>query len=76
MRILKNDTADFSIEIKNLDNLYIAKVTESHIRFVYDGKRYILSKDDSDDEFMTLYKVVFLSRNDFLPESIKSNLLY
>lgn len=56
MRILKNDTADFSIEIKNLDNLYIAKVTESHIRFVYDGKRYILSKDDSDDEFMTLYK--------------------
>ena len=37
MRILKNDTADFSIEIKNLDNLYIAKVTESHIRFVYDG---------------------------------------
>lgn len=58
MRILKNDTADFSIEIKNLDNLYIAKVTESHIRFVYDGKRYILSKDDSDDEFMTLYKVV------------------
>lgn len=54
MRILKNDTADFSIEIKNLDNLYIAKVTESHIRFVYDGKRYILSKDDSDDEFMTL----------------------
>ena len=32
MRILKNDTADFSIEIKNLDNLYIAKVTESHIR--------------------------------------------
>ena len=58
MRVLKNDTADFSIEIKNLDNLYIAKVTESHIRFVYDGKRYILSKDDSDDEFMTLYKVV------------------
>lgn len=58
MRILKNDTADFSIEIKNLDNLYIAKVTESHIRFVYDGKRYILSKDDPDDDFMTLYKVV------------------
>lgn len=58
MRILKNDTADFSIEIKNLDDLYIANVTESHIRFVYDGKRYILSKDDPDDDFITMYKVV------------------
>lgn len=58
MHILKNDTADFSIEIKNLDNFYIAKVTESQIRFVYDGKRYILSKDDPDDDFMTLYKVI------------------
>lgn len=58
MRILKNDTADFSIEIKNIENLYIVKVTKSQIRFVYDGKRYILSKDDPDDDFMTLYKVV------------------
>lgn len=58
MRILENDTADFSIEIKNIENLYIVKVTESQIRFVYDGKRYILSKDDPDDDFMTLYKVV------------------
>ena len=58
MHILKNDTADFSIEIKNIENLYIAKVTESQIRFVYDGKRYILSKDDPDDDFITLYKVV------------------
>lgn len=56
MRILENDTADFSIEIKDLGNLYIAKVTESQIRFVYDGKRYILSKED--DDFITLYKVV------------------
>lgn len=56
MRILKNDTADFSIEIKNLDNLYIAKVTESHIRFVYDGKRYILSKD------FRLYSLISLLR--------------
>jgi len=58
MRILKNDTADFSIEIKDLSNLYIAKVTESQIRFIYDGKRYILSKDDPDDDFITMYKVV------------------
>ena len=58
MRILKNDTADFSIEIKDLSNLYIAKVTKSQIRFIYDGKRYILSKDDPDDDFITMYKVV------------------
>lgn len=58
MRVLKNDTADFSIEIKDLSNLYIAKVTESQIRFIYDGKRYILSKDDPDDDFITMYKVV------------------
>jgi hypothetical protein len=58
MHILENDTADFSIEIKNLDNLYIVKVTESKIGFVYDGKRYILSKDDPDDDFITLYKAV------------------
>lgn len=58
MRVLKNDTADFSIEIKDLGSLYIAKVTESQIRFIYDGKRYILSKDDPDDDFITMYKVV------------------
>lgn len=58
MRVLKNDTADFSIEIKDIGSLYIAKVTESQIRFICDGKRYILSKDDPDDDFMTLYKVV------------------
>ena len=33
-------------------------MTESQIRFIYDGKRYILSKDDPDDDFITMYKVV------------------
>ena len=61
MRIIENDTMNFGIEIKNLDALRIAKVADNKIKFIYDGNRYVLSKDDPDDEFMTLYELV--SRN-------------
>lgn len=58
MTIIENDTVDFGIEIKDIDALHIVNVSDNQIKFVYDRKRYILSKDDQHDEFMTLYELV------------------